>query len=150
MTCASLLVLKSHTVDECNNLIDDLSVVGLRCCSFATPNRHVISSTGPFQCNNLSSFCVPTSILSCWSSPPTVPATFRVNGSFCCTGAFSGQRQESNNFQQNLSSMALTVPLTQLVWRLANIDSLRKGFVLALGASYEYRAKPAILEEGDK
>lgn len=39
----------------------------------------------------------------------------------------------SRTCQQNLSSMALIVPLTQLVWRLANIDSLRKGFVLALG-----------------
>lgn len=97
---------------------------------------------------------MPGSTLSCWSSSAgpilAAPGTFRVNGSFSCTGAFSGERQELHSFQQNLPSMALIVPSTQLVWRLANIDSLRKGFVLALGVSYEYRAKPGVLEQGSR
>lgn len=155
MACASIFDLKFHRVHDCSSLIGDPCVVGQGCCSFVTLKRHVISwASGPFQCNNSARSSslhaqVHAFMLFLFSKGlvlgPT--GTVRVNGTFSSTGSFSGQRQESHNFQQNLPTMALIVPLTQLVWRLANIDSLKKGFVLAVGVSYEYRTKPAVLKQ---
>lgn len=142
MTCASLSILKSHTVDECNHLIDDPCVVGLECCSFATLKYVSFPQLVPFSgITFLEPFVYSH---PCFHAGPilrrahsTVPGTFRVNGSFNVLVLFlargKNQTTSSRTCQQNLSSMALIVPLTQLVWRLANIDSLRKGFVLALG-----------------